>query len=83
MTAESEALELVRRRYEHAADTFAAEAKILGEDMSATIVISALLSVARETARDAGFAPCQYQMFLIEELTLLNRIRRLSAEPGQ
>lgn len=77
MMDEKDRFEGVKQRYQYALNALRAEVKILEEDMDITILLASLLTVARETARDSHMPACQYQVLLIDELAMLNQIRRI------
>jgi hypothetical protein len=66
----------IERRYHYATDFLKPEVVALSDEVGANIMVAALISAARDCARTAGMAVCQYQSILIDELGLTNRLRR-------
>jgi hypothetical protein len=70
----------LERRYNYAVEHLTLECNTIAEEVGNRVLMAALLGVLREAARAAGYAPCEYQMFLIDELAYMNRLRRVMDE---
>lgn len=81
MTEHDNTTEGIDRRYKIAVELLKPEIAVLCNEVGANVMVAALISQARDCARTAGLALCQYQMILIDELNLTNRLRRAMTEP--
>lgn len=66
----------IDRRYKHAVKMLKPEVRLLCDEVGENVMVAALCSAMRDCAQNAGFSVCQYQMILIDELALTNRMRR-------
>lgn len=66
----------VERRYNYAFEQLCVEVDEMVGEVGANVVFAALMAVLRKCGQDAGMAVCQYQMFLIDELAMMNTVRR-------
>lgn len=70
----------ITRRYAYANGLLKAEVAAMCEEVGANVMAVALISQARDCARASGMPVCQYQMILIDELCLTNRLRRVMGD---
>jgi hypothetical protein len=69
----------IERRFTYATNHLEFEVKQISEEVGETVVLAALFTSLRDLARECGMAPCAYQALLIDELALMNKIRRSTA----